>query len=99
MIGRDFPVLALAPPGKAQPGMGALVENLRERGAELVVVSDEMAMLGKASASFHVPESPHEESSPILCAIPIQLLAENLARLKRLNPDSPRGLTKVTETW
>jgi glucosamine--fructose-6-phosphate aminotransferase (isomerizing) len=79
--------------------MRDLVENLRDRGAELVVVSDERAMLDKASARFHMPDSLPEELSPILCAIPIQLLAENLARLKGLNPDSPRGLSKVTETW
>src|SRR5829696_6895160 len=93
MIGRDFPVLVIAPSGRAQRGMEALVENLRDRGAELVVVSDERSMLGKASARFHMPESPHEELSPIACAIPIQLLAENLARLKGLNPDAPRGLS------
>jgi glutamine---fructose-6-phosphate transaminase (isomerizing) len=99
MIGHDFPVLAIAPSSGAQPGMEALVENLRDRGAELVVVSAERTMLGKASAGFHMPEAPHEELSPILCAIPIQLFAENLARLKGLNPDAPRGLSKVTETW
>jgi glutamine---fructose-6-phosphate transaminase (isomerizing) len=99
MIGRDFPVLAIAPPGRAQPGMRSLVENLRDRGAELVVISDETTMLDKASAKFPVPASLPEELSPILCAIPIQLLAENLARLKGLNPDSPRGLSKVTDTW
>ncbi len=99
MIGHDFPVLAIAPPGRAQPGMKSLVGNLRDRGAELVVVSDERTMLDKASATFPVPTSLPEELSPILCAIPIQLLAENLARLKGLNPDSPRGLSKVTETW
>jgi glutamine---fructose-6-phosphate transaminase (isomerizing) len=99
MIGHDFPVLAIAPPGRAQPGMKSLVENLRDRGAELVVVSDEGTMLAKASARFPVPASLPEELSPVLCAIPIQLLAENLARLKGLDPDSPRGLNKVTETW
>jgi glucosamine--fructose-6-phosphate aminotransferase (isomerizing) len=99
MIGQDFPVLAIAPPGRAQPGMKSLVENLRDRGAELVVVSDETTLLDKASAKFPVPGSLPEELSPILCAIPIQLLAENLARLKGLDPDSPRGLSKVTETW
>jgi glutamine---fructose-6-phosphate transaminase (isomerizing) len=56
-------------------------------------------MLKKASATFPVPSSLPEELSPILYAIPIQLLAETLARLKRLNPDTPRGLSKVTETW
>ena len=99
MIGHDFPVLAIAPPGRAQPGMRSLIDNLRDRGAELVVVSDEKSMLAKASAKFPVPASLPEELSPVLCAIPIQLLAENLASLKGLNPDSPRGLSKVTETW
>jgi len=99
MIGRDFPVLAIAPSGRAQPGMEVLVENLRDRGAELILVSDGKTMLGNASARFQMPELPHEELSPMACAIPIQLLAENLARLKGLNPDSPRGLSKVTETW
>jgi len=79
--------------------MEALVENVRERGAELLVVSDEGTMLGKASARFPVPDSLPEELSPIAYAIPIQLLAENLARLKGLNPGAPRGSSKVTETW
>jgi glutamine---fructose-6-phosphate transaminase (isomerizing) len=99
MIGHDFPVLVITPPGRSQPGMRDLVENLRDRGAELVVVSNERTILDKASARFHVPDSLPEELSPIVCAIPIQLLAENLACLKGLNPDSPRGLSKVTETW
>jgi glucosamine--fructose-6-phosphate aminotransferase (isomerizing) len=99
MIGHDFPVLAIAPPGKTLEGMRSLVENLKDRGAELLVVGDDEAMLEKASAKFPVPGSLPEELSPILCAIPIQLLAENLARLKGLDPDAPRGLSKVTETW
>lgn len=99
MIGRDFPVLGIAPFGKMQPGMRSLVEDLRDRGAELLLVSDDEDMLKKASATFPVPSSLLEELSPILYAIPIQLLAETLARLKGLNPDTPRGLSKVTETW
>jgi glucosamine--fructose-6-phosphate aminotransferase (isomerizing) len=46
-----------------------------------------------------VPVSCPEELSPILYAIPAQLLAEVLARMKGYDPDAPRGLTKVTETW
>jgi glucosamine--fructose-6-phosphate aminotransferase (isomerizing) len=99
MIGRDFPVIAIASSGKAQPSMSSLVENLGDRGAELVVISDDSTMLDKASAKFAMPDSLPEELSPVLYAIPIQLLAENLARLKGLSPDAPRGLSKVTETW
>ncbi|MFL5990416.1 MAG: SIS domain-containing protein, partial [Rubrobacteraceae bacterium] len=36
MIGRDFPVVAVVPPGRASPGVEELVEELAGRGAELV---------------------------------------------------------------
>ncbi len=99
MIGQDFPVIAIVPPGKARPGMVSLVENLWDRGAEVAVISDDEALTGRAGVSFVVPCSCPEELSPVLYAIPPQLLAHDLARLKRLDPDAPRGLSKVTETW
>ena len=99
MIGQDFPVLVIAPPGKVRQDLRSLVESLEHRGAELVVISDNSSILEKASARFKVRAQCIDELSPILYAVPIQLLAENLARLKGLNPDSPRGLSKVTETW
>jgi glucosamine--fructose-6-phosphate aminotransferase (isomerizing) len=46
-----------------------------------------------------VPAPCPEELSPILYAIPPQLLAHDLSFLKGLDPDAPRGLSKVTETW
>ena len=99
MIGRDFPVVVVAPPGKVQQDLRSLVESLKDRGAEFVAISDDSFILEKASAKFEVPALCPDEISPILYAAPIQLFAENLARLKGLNPDSPRGLSKVTETW
>jgi glucosamine--fructose-6-phosphate aminotransferase (isomerizing) len=99
MIGQDFPVIAIVPPGKARPGMGSLVENLWERGAEVAVISDDEALSGRAGVGFVVPISCPEELSPVLYAAPPQMLAHDLARLKRLDPDAPRGLSKVTETW
>jgi glucosamine--fructose-6-phosphate aminotransferase (isomerizing) len=65
MIGRDFPVLVITPSGRSQPGMRDLIEKLRDRGAELVVVSDERTILDKASARFHMPDSLPEELSPM----------------------------------
>ena len=99
MIGQDFPVVAIVPPGKAREGMKDLVGNLVERGAEVAVISDDETLTGRAPASFLVPVSCPEELSPILYAIPPQLLAHYLSRLKGLDPDAPRGLSKVTETW
>ena len=79
--------------------MGSLVENLWVRRAEEAVISDDEALTGRAGVSFTVPISCPEELSPVLYAIPPQMLAHNLSRLKRLDPDAPRGLSKVTETW
>ena len=99
MIGHDFPVVAVVPPGRARPGIEALVENLANRGAELVVIAEDSAVVDKGAAGFRVPVACSEELSPILYALPAQMLAHDLALLKGLNPDAPRGLSKVTETW
>ncbi len=99
MIGQDFPVVVIAPPGKVQQDLGFLVDRLKDRGAEFVAISHDSSILEKASAKFEVQVRCSDELSPILYAVPIQLFAENLAHLKGFNPDSPRGLSKVTETW
>jgi glutamine---fructose-6-phosphate transaminase (isomerizing) len=99
MIGQDFPVIAIVPPGRTRKGMGSLVENLWERGAEVAVICDDETLTGRAGVHFLVPGSCPEELSPILYAIPPQILAHDLSRLKRLDPDAPRGLSKVTDTW
>jgi glutamine---fructose-6-phosphate transaminase (isomerizing) len=99
MIGQDFPVIAIVPPGRVREGMDALVESLWERGAEVAVICDDGALARHAAVSFDVPCSCPEALSPVLYAIPPQILAHDLARLKRIDPDAPRGLSKVTETW
>jgi glucosamine--fructose-6-phosphate aminotransferase (isomerizing) len=99
MIGQDFPVLIIVPPGKVQQDLRSLVGSLKDRGAEFVAISDDSSILEKASAKFEIQGRCADKLSPILYAVPIQLFAENLAHLKGLNPDSPRGLSKVTETW
>lgn len=99
MIGQDFPVIAIVPPGKVRPGLRSLVETLRERGAEVAVISDDAALVEQAPVGFLVPHSCPEELSPVLYAMPSQTFAYDLSRLKGLDPDAPRGLSKVTETW
>lgn len=99
MVTRDFPVLAIVPPGKARSAMSDLVRTLDDRGAELMVVAEGGEAPGNAAAGFRVPVSCPEEISPVLYAIPPQVLALELSALKGLDPDAPRGLSKVTESW
>lgn len=102
MIDLGFPVLAVVPPGPPRQGMMEIVGALAERGAELLVIGDAEACQ-RSAACFTLPDTiPNascEELSPILHAIPAQLLAQDLSTLKRTDPDAPRGLSKVTETW
>jgi glucosamine--fructose-6-phosphate aminotransferase (isomerizing) len=37
--------------------------------------------------------------SPLLAILPLQQLAWHLARERGQDPDSPRAISKVTETW
>ncbi|HET7479758.1 MAG TPA: SIS domain-containing protein [Rubrobacteraceae bacterium] len=99
MVTEDFPVFVIVPPGRARASVASLVDTLNERGAELVVMDEDGGTLEKASASFRVPASVPEELSPILYAIPPQLFAHDLSASRGLDPDSPRGLSKVTESW
>ena len=99
MVTRDFPVVAIVPPGKARASMLELVRNLEERGAEMIVIGGDEASLRKAAASFRIPVSCPEELSPVLYILPAQTLAQELAVIRGLDPDAPRGLSKVTESW
>jgi len=99
MIGQDFPVVFIVPPGKVYRDIKALVEELGDRGAELVIISEDKDLASRAAAKFLIDGSGPEELSPILYVLPMQLLARELSLLKGLNPDAPRGLSKVTETW
>ena len=99
MIGQDFPVITVVPPGKTRSGMKELVEDLNERGAETVVVSEDKELVRNSPAGFQIPVSCPEELSPVLYILPLQVFAHDLALLKQLDPDAPRGLSKVTKTW
>lgn len=99
MVTRDFPVVTIVPSGKAKSSMTGLVQTLDDRGAELVVISDDQEPLEKAAAGFHVPVSCPEELSPIVHVMPAQMLAHDLSLLRGHDPDSPRGLSKITESW
>ena len=70
-----------------------------DRGAERVVIEEDSAVVDRGAAGFRMSISCPEDLSPILYALPAQILAHDLALAKGLDPDAPRGLSKVTETW
>ena len=69
----------------------ALASELRHRGSPVLLIGP------TERGSLPVPRLP-ELLSPIVAIVPGQLLAFHAARARGLDPDAPRGLSKVTET-
>lgn len=97
MIDRGFPAVVVAPSGRVFDEMGILVERLRERGAEAITITDRVNDVPGSSVVLPLPSAP-EWLSPLTAIVPGQLLALSQATLRGLNPDQPRGLSKVTHT-
>ncbi len=99
MVQRDFPMILLAPPGKAFRDMQAMISRLKELQADTLVISSEPSALKNASCAIEMPTRIPDLYSAIPYIIPGQIFAEKLSLLKGLSPDSPRSLTKVTKTF
>jgi glucosamine--fructose-6-phosphate aminotransferase (isomerizing) len=98
MIHRGFPVLAIVPPGPGSTALQPVLQRLGEIGADTLVAGDaEATRLG--TVGLTLPDLGPEALSPILAILPMQQFAFHLARQRGLDPDQPRGLQKVTETW
>jgi len=98
MIDRGFPALVVAPSGRVLPDLASLMSTLEERRAELVAISDDAGVLARARVGLRLPDGIPEWLSPLAAVVPGQLWAVALARSRGLDPDRPRGLSKVTET-
>lgn len=91
MIDRSVPVIAITSSGKGGKAMGPVLERLAQLGTPVLRVGVEN---GLPIAADGILEHLH----PILEILPLQRLAWRLALDRGLDPDSPRGLSKVTRT-
>jgi glucosamine--fructose-6-phosphate aminotransferase (isomerizing) len=97
-IDSGFPVILTMPAGAALDDMLELAGALRQRGGELIVISDAPEALALAQTPVPLVSSVPEWLSPLTAILPGQLLALHLTLAKGLDPDVPRGLQKVTRT-
>jgi len=75
-----------------------LLQKVRGLGAEVIVISDVEEAREFGHLSFAIPEGVPEWLSPVVNVLPGQILGWQLAIYKGLDPDRPKGLSKVTET-
>ena len=93
-----WPVIVVAPTGPARPSVEEVVVPLKERGARVLAVSDVAAVLRRAHTRLPLVPRVPEWLSPLTAVIPGQVAGMQLAQLRGLDIDSPRGLNKITLT-
>jgi glutamine---fructose-6-phosphate transaminase (isomerizing) len=94
LIDEGYPLLVFAPRGPAQAGLLALADEMRGRGARVLVA----APPGTPGAELPLIGAGNEDLDPITAVQSFYPAVEALARARGLDPDSPRHLSKVTKT-
>ncbi|WP_326652492.1 MULTISPECIES: SIS domain-containing protein [unclassified Streptomyces] len=98
MVDNISPVIAVVTDGKGGEALQPVLDRLRDRGADLVVIGPK-PQVDAASAGFALPvDGVPEELQPILEILPLQLLAYEVTIARGQDPDAPRALAKVTQT-
>ena len=98
MIDHDIPVFIFAPDGPSLKDVTGMIEKMRSQEIETIVISNRADVLEMGTTAFCIPNTSNDIISPFFNVIVAQMFACKLALVKGLNPDSPRGLNKVTVT-
>ena len=98
MVGHGFPVLVVAPTDTVSDDIRILVDDFKQLGSELLLISEDVSLLNQAHLPMPLPSGLPEWLTPLVAVLPGQLFSLALAQAKGLSPDKPAGLKKVTET-
>jgi glucosamine--fructose-6-phosphate aminotransferase (isomerizing) len=99
LVSHGFPVFAIAPKGAVFKDMEILLKKVKgEHRADLLLISDSKDLLSLADCPVPLLDNIPEWISPIIGIIPAQLFTYHLTIVKGMDPNAPRGLSKVTLT-
>jgi len=87
-------LLILALRGPAQAGLLALAQQMRERGARVLLAAPE----GTPHVNLPIAPTASTDLDPISAIQSFYPMVEALARARGMNPDHPPYLAKVTRT-
>jgi glucosamine--fructose-6-phosphate aminotransferase (isomerizing) len=94
LIDEGYPLLIFAPRAPEQAGLLKLAEEMRGRGARVLLA----APADVASRDLTLSTADDEALDPLLAIQSFYLMAARLSEARGLNPDKPRHLSKVTCT-
>jgi glucosamine--fructose-6-phosphate aminotransferase (isomerizing) len=90
-------IIVAADSGPALPGSIELARRVVAAGARAYAIGGGPGLAEASSLAVPGPRLP-EWLAPLGLIVPGQLLTEALSRQLGIDPDSPRGLSKVTQT-
>ena len=95
LVDEDMPVVVIAPNDALLEKVKSNIQEVRARGGEMFVFADADSHFGE-SEQVHVIRTPRHVGvlSPIVHAIPVQLLAYHAALVRGTDVDKPRNLAK-----
>ena len=97
MLDAQVPVLAAVADGPGGHAMRTVLSRLADSPVDVFTVGT-AAAVAESTSGVVLPGQLPEELAPMLEILPFQQLAMHLAVARGENPDTPRGLHKVTET-
>ncbi|OYV94038.1 MAG: glutamine--fructose-6-phosphate transaminase (isomerizing) [Acidobacteria bacterium 21-70-11] len=95
LLDENFPVIALCPAGELAEKVRSNIEEVRARKAPVYVIGDatDARLIELARAVIPLPALPWP-LQPIVAAVPLQLLAYEVAVRRGCDVDQPRNLAK-----
>ncbi len=94
LISDGYPLLIFAPRGPAQAGLLALADEMRGRGATVLLAAPD----GTPGCNLRITETASMDLDPISMIQSFYPMVEALSRARGFDPDRPRHLAKVTRT-
>lgn len=94
LIDEGYPLLVFAPRGPEQAGVLALAEEMRGRGARVLLAAPDDV----ATRDLTISTADDEALDALLAIQSFYIMAAKLSEARGLNPDTPRHLSKVTKT-
>jgi glutamine---fructose-6-phosphate transaminase (isomerizing) len=95
LIDEEMPVVVIAPNKGAYEKILSNVQEVKARGGKIIAIVTE-GDVDVSSLADHTIEIPEvdEELTPLMCVVPLQLLAYHIAIMRGCNVDQPRNLAK-----
>ena len=95
LIDRKMPTLAIAPQDALYDKMANSIQEVRARDGAVIAIltTGDHALTPQLDGAMYIPEAA-DNLTPILAAIPLQLLAYHIAVRRGCDVDQPRNLAK-----